>query len=468
MAEYFGQYELEKVIGQGGMGRVYRAVHRGTGRRVALKISLSNGWGADQRFVQEAEILEKLRGCPQILDHFEHGEIGGVAFIAMELLQGQSLRSYLQTHGGKLSEAEALEIMRQTCVGVAYAHERKVLHRDLKPENLFVTKNVPGYLLVKVIDFGLAKREIGVNDGMTMLGTGMGTPGYMAPEQAADAANADERADVFGLGCVAFELLTGKDLYPRGCSLTEVQPFFPRPSNVCQDVWSAVMRATSPDLATRQRTVREFWDQLERAAAAPIPSPPIDPPARAPAQPVTPPPPAPVVKMADRVTEMLPNPPQKTKGISREALMVGFVTTLLITLGALMASAMWRGSRSDPFPPVIVRQTDPPRPTPVLPQPVPAPVTTPTMPVATPRPTAPVPIADEAPPPPRAPQRVTARTTRPSSDVVGAERTRTGYRIPHPDDWGEPDVIRTRPATCRGLRARGAYSSEFHAFCDGY
>jgi len=197
------RFEIEHRIGTGGMGEVFRARDRLTGEIVALKL-ISDGRGhRTARFEREVELLSEL-SHPGIVRYVAHGETSsGELFLAMELLDGEDLNSRLERAPPTMSEAVKLATRAAEALGAA--HARGIVHRDLKPSNLFL----PGGQIeqVKVLDFGIAFREGGTQ--LTHTGILVGTPGYMAPEQAHNNREIDARADVFAMGCVLFQCLTG-------------------------------------------------------------------------------------------------------------------------------------------------------------------------------------------------------------------------------------------------------------------
>ena len=211
-----GPYEIVAPLGEGGMGEVWRARDDRLGREVAIKVLPSDAAGdADRmrRFELEARSASALNH-PAILTVHDFGVEAGITYLVTELLSGRTLREVLLAEGA-VPERRAIDWAAQVARGLAAAHEKGILHRDLKPENLFVTAD--GH--VKILDFGLAKRTpltsssgSAVNTaipGATLAGTLLGTAGYMAPEQVRGEA-VDERADLFALGCVLYELVSGK------------------------------------------------------------------------------------------------------------------------------------------------------------------------------------------------------------------------------------------------------------------
>ncbi len=196
-----GRFEIGPLLGAGGMGEVFRATDRRTGQTVALKL-LGRG-AAENRFEREAELLAELRH-PAIVAYVAHGFANGRPFIAMEWLEGEDLEQRLAR--GPLSASDTLVLARRLAEGLAAAHARGAVHRDVKPANVLLPAGRVAD--AKLLDFGIA-RLVGAARRMTATGTLIGTPGYMAPEQARGE-RVDARADVFSLGCVLFECLTGR------------------------------------------------------------------------------------------------------------------------------------------------------------------------------------------------------------------------------------------------------------------
>ena len=224
-----GKYRIEQLLGRGGMGAVYRARDVGLDRLVALKVvraDLLNDGDARRRFRREAQIVARLQH-PSIVSVFDYGTFAdGGAYLVMELVRGEDLRHVLQREG-RLDPPRALRIMTAVCAAVEAAHREGVLHRDLKPENILL----PGREVdAKVLDFGVAKvmtderrdDESTVAHGslMTAAGIIVGTPAYMAAEQL-HGQPPDARTDVFSLGVIAFEMLTGELPFGRG-SLADI------------------------------------------------------------------------------------------------------------------------------------------------------------------------------------------------------------------------------------------------------
>ncbi|MCW1885289.1 serine/threonine protein kinase [Luteolibacter flavescens] len=217
MAAIFPQFEILELIGQGGMGAVYRVRQRELDRIVALKIlppSIGEEASFADRFAREAKALAKLNHPGTVTIH-EFGQQGRLYFIVMEFVDGVNLRQLLEN--GRISPREALAIVPQICDALQFAHDLGIVHRDIKPENLLIDRRGR----VKVADFGLAKLVGGETDDagatgfasgsmVTEAGKVMGTPRYMAPEQLESPAEVDHRADIYSLGVVLYQMLTGE------------------------------------------------------------------------------------------------------------------------------------------------------------------------------------------------------------------------------------------------------------------
>jgi serine/threonine protein kinase len=202
------KYRILRLLGRGGMGSVYEAHHERMDRRVAIKTinpSLIDHPEALKRFDQEVKAAAKLDHT-NVARAYDADEFGSMRVLVMEFVPGQSLDKFLAQRK-QLSVMEACRLVRQAMVGLQHAHERGMVHRDLKPQNLMLTPDGK----VKILDFGLAKiaSERHSADGLTRENALMGTPHYLAPEQALDAAKADIRADIYSLGCTLYCLLAG-------------------------------------------------------------------------------------------------------------------------------------------------------------------------------------------------------------------------------------------------------------------
>jgi hypothetical protein len=221
--ERLGPYEILGGLGAGGMGEVYRARDPRLGRTVAIKVlpaTLSADPSRRHRFEHEARAAGQLNH-PNVLAVHDVGDHEGAPYLVTELLEGETLRERLQA--GALPVRKAADHALHVARGLAAAHDKGIVHRDLKPENLFLTKDG----IVKILDFGLARLERGTEPGSeatasatsgTEPGTVMGTVGYMSPEQVRGEA-ADHRSDIFALGAVLYEMLTGRRAFHRDTSV---------------------------------------------------------------------------------------------------------------------------------------------------------------------------------------------------------------------------------------------------------
>jgi Tol biopolymer transport system component/tRNA A-37 threonylcarbamoyl transferase component Bud32 len=249
-----GPYEVVGPLGAGGMGEVYRARDPKLSREVAIKVlpeSLRERPEALERFEREARSVAAL-SHPNILAIFDLGADQGTTFAVMELLEGETLRARL-AHGA-LGVRKAVEIGAQIAVGLAAAHDKGVVHRDVKPENVFLTQDGG----VKVLDFGLARLDPALaggdqTDSPTLLrrtdaGTVMGTVGYMSPEQARGAV-ADHRSDIFSLGVVLYEMLSGRRAFQR---------------ETAAETMTAILKEEPPELGALATGVSPALDHIVR------------------------------------------------------------------------------------------------------------------------------------------------------------------------------------------------------------
>ncbi|MEM7153544.1 MAG: serine/threonine-protein kinase [Myxococcota bacterium] len=208
------RYVIENKIGEGGMGQVYRATQVNLRREVALKLLDSTLLDFDvgrRRFLREARVAAALRH-PNAVEIYDVGTDGPHVFIAMELLDGAVLRDYMEDHG-PIPLAEALELTLQIAELLVAAHGLPLVHRDLKPENVFVQRDQADELRVRVVDFGLAFIEGSDETGrMTREGLVVGTPAYLSPEQA-QGNHVGPASDIYSLGCVLYEMLTGQCVF---------------------------------------------------------------------------------------------------------------------------------------------------------------------------------------------------------------------------------------------------------------
>jgi tetratricopeptide (TPR) repeat protein len=265
-----GRYRVEDLLGQGGMGAVYRAFDQELSEPVALKIltGATRSETALARFRQELRLARKLTHRNIVRVH-DLGVHAGQRFITMELLQGADLRAHMEA--GSLPRREAVDLIAQAAAGLQAAHDMGVVHRDVKPENLFVTLA----MVVKVMDFGIARTVMAA--GVTMEGAVGGTATYMAPEQASGFSTVDARADQYALGVVAYEVLAGRPPFQHEAlvpllhmhatepppSLLDIDPSIPEP------VEEVIMRALAKDPGDRFEDCIDFGRALVQAWETP-------------------------------------------------------------------------------------------------------------------------------------------------------------------------------------------------------
>ncbi len=277
------RYRVLGLLGQGGMGAVYKAEHRRMGRLVALKVispALVGGDAAVRRFHQEVQAAARLHH-PNIVTAHDADQAGGTHFLVMEYVDGVSL-DRLVAEKGPLPICEACDYGRQAALGLQHAHEQGMVHRDVKPHNLMCEADGR----IKILDFGLARlaraEETAVEAGgpagasaLTAVGSLMGTADYMAPEQAGDARSADGRADVYSLGCTLYHLLTGRVPFPGGSTRDKVlRPAMEAPADLGQlrpglpaGLNAVVRKMMAKDPAARFRTPAEVAAALAPYAA---------------------------------------------------------------------------------------------------------------------------------------------------------------------------------------------------------
>jgi serine/threonine-protein kinase len=281
-----GKYELIRLLGRGSMGEVWVARHRTLDHDVALKLLTRPPWGGDiedaataaARFRFEAQVAARLshktRHIVGVTDHGE--EEDGLAYLVMELLSGQTLESRLM-HRGNMAPAEVSGIVTQIARALDEAHAEGLVHRDLKPGNVFLTRDEDGGLLVKLLDFGIARtmRPHRVEQGFaTAPGVVFGTPGYMSPEQARASSEVDRHCDLWALATVAYEALTGELPVPgshAGELLFNLQagrlvPVRERMPDLPPSVGEFFLRAFSPRFEDRYASASELAAAFDRAA----------------------------------------------------------------------------------------------------------------------------------------------------------------------------------------------------------
>jgi serine/threonine-protein kinase len=278
-----GKYRIVRLLGEGGMGSVYEAMHEGLRSRVAVKAlhpELASS-GVGPRFLQEARAAALIQS-PHVVRVADVDQTpDGQPYMVLEYLEGKTLQQHyeqLYREGKSLPYADALDYAMQMFEGVEAAHMAGIVHRDLKPDNVMITATSKGAALLKLVDFGIAKVEdkSDPRSVRTRAGVIMGTPEYMAPEQVYSAETADSRTDIFSLGVIVFEMLAGRRpvagdepqeiavayLTGQVARLSSLMPTVP------PEIEAAVHRAMAPKPADRLQTVQQFREAIEPFALA--------------------------------------------------------------------------------------------------------------------------------------------------------------------------------------------------------
>ncbi|MDP9000929.1 MAG: serine/threonine protein kinase [Myxococcota bacterium] len=280
-----GKYRVGRELGRGGMAAVYEAEHVNIGKKVAIKVlaaELQSSAVVTERFFREARAAASVKS-PFIVEVYDSGRLeDGRPFIAMELLEGESL--YDRMARVRLFDRQAtVRIIGQVAKGLTKAHAAGIVHRDLKPENIHLIKGEDGEELAKILDFGLAKFYAPVQTDeksarLTREGAVFGTPAYMSPEQVKGHGTVDHRADLWALGCMAFECLTGRPVWntDQGVAMTFAAiaaAQLPTPSRLRPDLPPAFdawfLKALDRDTSKRFQSAKELADDLAGALGAP-------------------------------------------------------------------------------------------------------------------------------------------------------------------------------------------------------
>ncbi|GEM_PF-431287 len=277
-----GRYKLEKCIGSGGMGEIYRARRMHIGDTVAVKVlraDVVENEKSRQRFYREARAAAMLHHPNAVVIHDFGEDDDGTAYIVMELLVGRSLRQLLVDEGS-VNALRVYGIIRQACAALDAGHRNGIVHRDIKPDNIILLDSNDGADHVKILDFGIAKvldkalDTISMEQRLTNVGAIIGTPHYMAPEQC-QGEEADARSDIYSVGVVLYELLTGVAPFlaktPTGVAIKHVTEK-PRPlrelnPNIPEPVERVVLRALEKDPNARPQTALELAREFETALA---------------------------------------------------------------------------------------------------------------------------------------------------------------------------------------------------------
>ena len=266
-----GAYTVERELGGAGMSRVFLAEEKALGRRVVVKVLPAEATSrvSVERFKREIALAARLQH-PHIVPLLSAGETDGMPYFTMPFIEGESLRARL-TRSGEFQIADAVRLLRELASALAYAHAKGIVHRDIKPENILLTNQH-----AVVADFGVAKALSAATEnqggGLTSIGVALGTPAYMAPEQAAADPNVDHRADLYALGVVAYELITGKAPFagrsPQAmiaAHLTEApESVAKRRPAVPAGLADLIMHCLEKDPMNRPQRAEEILRELER------------------------------------------------------------------------------------------------------------------------------------------------------------------------------------------------------------
>jgi serine/threonine protein kinase len=257
------RYHVLKLLGAGGMGRVYLAEHVKMGRQCAIKVlhpAMAGDADAVGRFNREAANASRI-DHPNVAAIYDFGETpDGLLYLAMQYIDGQTLTQILQSSGA-LAPLRVCEIIRQAAEGLHAAHTLGIVHRDLKPDNIMVMAGGDGIDNVKVVDFGIAKSTAEMGQGVTRTGIVVGTPEYMSPEQLAGEP-IDGRSDLYSLGLVAFNMLTGELPFPEASTGTLVVMRLTQPPRTLAEVrpdiaWPNELEAVMSKALERQPDMRQ-------------------------------------------------------------------------------------------------------------------------------------------------------------------------------------------------------------------
>jgi eukaryotic-like serine/threonine-protein kinase len=419
-----GKYRIEKQIGAGGMGAVYMATHAVIGRRAAIKtlhLECASDPQVVARFHREAQLAGSI-GHDNICEVIDIGTLpNGAPYLVMPLLNGQALADLLENNAA-LSLERVADIGSQTLSALEAAHGAGIVHRDLKPDNIFVTKMGDRRDFVKLLDFGISKIiEQDEVTHLTMTGTVLGTPFYMAPEQAKGAKNLDHRVDIYAMGVILYEALTGRrpfegDTYNEIMFRIIAEPFtLPTALNpsIPAAIEAVILKAMSREAGDRFPDASAMRAALEAAARGEA----VDFSERMST--------APTVAGVSSVHGKTPMSASYTQGPrvtsvtvpSKRGLKIGIAVGAVVVLGAAAGAFLFLGGGPQPAPQIVLPPIAPP---PVVAAPVPAPVPVP-VPVPVPEPVL------TAPPPPQ-PSAAGAEVAATAQDPKESGAAKTGKR----------------------------------------
>jgi serine/threonine protein kinase len=460
------RYEILRLVGHGGMGRVYEAQDRVLEERVAIKVlrpQFAREPDMARRFLSEVRLARRITHVNVCRLH-EYGESDGIRYLCMELVDGVNLKDVLRTR--RLPESEAYAVAEAAAEGLAAVHAQDVIHRDFKTANIMVDTRGQ----VKVMDFGIAKELGSESTGISMAGHVLGTPEYMSPEHA-QGGRLDFRSDIYALGCVVFEVFTGRTIFSGGNPIETLRRHLYDPVPLGEEAAPTLPEALRPVLERalakrpedRQGSVREFIDELVAArdaspllamlddgpvlAPAPAPSrPPIVRPPTRPTLPLPDPSPPPVPAGDTRLLTPVPRPLARPRRWPWWAAAVAIVTVAVVAFALRGRGEPEVPAAASPMPsPSTVSPTPTPTPSPLaMASAAPEPESTPVSVAVAPTPAATSPSVRVSAVPTREPARASpsvpppvAATTPPSPSVVAARTT------PTPQPTVEPAVAET-------------------------
>ena len=271
-------YQMIRILGQGGMGSVMLARSLADGRAVAIKTLLPEVAVSEQslkRFMREIEVAASLQH-PHVVSYIEHGTHNGMVYLVSEYVGGMDASKLAKHRGGKLHFMEVAQILEQTLAALDFAHNLGFVHRDIKEQNILVDGNYPNYIS-KLTDFGLAKsfKQTGMS-GVTMVGDVAGTIAYMPPEQIRDFKDVQPPTDIYAMGMTGYTLLTGShalDISPRAGIAETVKAIFEKPivplaihnHEIPNQLAMVIEKAISKEVEQRWRTAGEMREALLRA-----------------------------------------------------------------------------------------------------------------------------------------------------------------------------------------------------------
>ncbi len=278
-----GRYKVEDVIGEGGMGVVYRCTHKIIGKKVAMKVlraDLARDKELMERFLNEAKAASAI-GNPHIIDISDFGELpDGSTYFVMEYLNGVPLSAQVED-GRPLPIPRLLHVARQLAEGLSAAHHADIVHRDLKPDNIFLVNRSHEKDFVKILDFGIAKVSTSAEGRLTRAGAVFGTPHYMSPEQAAGTP-IDHRGDVYSFGVILYELASGKVPFDADNFMgiltqhmykapVPIRALVPQPEEVPAGLEAIVLKCLSKRPEQRYQTMDEIISDIDKLRAGMIP-----------------------------------------------------------------------------------------------------------------------------------------------------------------------------------------------------